>query len=171
MYSFESEEKRGALHALVIGTFAAAAILFGLSTTNGIPFPLIFQTGAVIFLVAAVYLTFRYSLCIYRYVVEPSGISDADGRELYDLVIISIIGKKMQTVARVALRDIDEVSVVKRGDKAMRKTVKESLCKDKQVFRYANTPVMAEECYISVATEGAVLVIPPDAGMIKILKG
>ncbi len=171
MYSFESENARGALHAMVIGTFAVAAILFGLSTTEGIPYPLIFQSIAVICLVAAVYLTFRYSLRIYRYAIEPNGIIDADGHELYDLVIISIVGKKMQTVARVALRDIDEVAVVRRQNKTMRKTVKESLCKDKQIFRYANTPILAEECYISVAAEGAVLVIPPDVGMINILKG
>ncbi len=171
MYSFESEEKRGALHAMVIAAFAVAAVLFTLSGWEPIPFPLLFQSGSVICFVAAVYLTARFSLRLYRYAIEPNGIVDAGGMEQYDLVVTEITGNKMKVVARIALREIDEVAVVRRDDRVTREMVKRELCRGKQVFRYANTPVLAEECYISVRSEDSVIVIPTDAGMIKILKG
>ncbi len=156
---------------MVIAAFAVAAVLFGLSGMEGIPFPLIFQTVAVICAVAGVYLTSRYSLRLYRYAIEPNGITDAAGRELCDLVITEITGKKMKVVARVALRDISEVVKIRRRDKKARTAVRDGLCRNKQVFAYANTPILSEECYISVPEENAVLVIPPDERMSAILKG
>ncbi len=170
MYSFESSGSRGGLHAMVIASFAVAVVLFSLSGVDGIPYPLIFQTVSIFCLVAAVYLLSRYSLRMYRYSVEPNGIIDAGGVEQCDLVITETVGKKIKVVARVALRDIGEVAVIGRGDRANRQSVKRTLCHGKQVFRYANTPVMAEECYIEVPNENSVIVIPADTGMTDILQ-
>ncbi len=156
---------------MVIATFVVAAILFGLSGVEGMPFPLIFQTGAIVCLVAAVYLVSRYSLRIYRYAIEPNGIIDAGGVEQCDLVITEITGKRMKVVARVALREIGTVAAVRRGDRETRAAVKNGICRERQVFRYANTPAIAEECYIEVPSEDAVIVIPKDDGMVRALKG
>ncbi len=170
MYFFESSASRKPLHAMVIGTVVVAFILFFTSTVEGIPFPVLFQSAACLFFGAAIYLVTRYSLRLYRYAIEPNGIIDAGGVELCDLVVTEITGKKMKVVARVALRDIGEVAVVRRSDKAARESVRAALCKDRQVFPYSNNPILPEECYISLPEEGAVLVIPADEGMIRILR-
>ena len=171
MYQFQSSPARGGLHAMVMGAFAAAAILFGVSDMESIPYPAIFQTIAVVSFVAAVYLCVRYSLRLYRYAVEPSGIVSADGREVCDLVVTEVVGKRLKVVARVSLRDISEVAVVKHSDKEALRAVRASMTVGRQVFRYANVPVMPEECYIALPEEGSVLVIPADADMVRILKG
>ncbi len=171
MYAFHSSPSRSGLHAMVIGAFAVAAILFGLSRYETIPYPVVFQTAAVICLVAALYLTARYSLRVYRYAIEPNGITDAYGTEQCDLVITEIVGKKQKVVARIALRDIGEVVAVKRDDKETLATIKNGFVRGKQVFTYANVPILPEACYIEAPEEGAVIVIPTDEGMLKILKG
>ena len=171
MYAFQSSPARGALHAMVMGAFAAAAILFGVSGVESVPYPLIFQSAAMVCFVVAVYLCTRYSLRLYRYAVERSGIVAADGSDTYELTVTEIVGKRQKIVARVALRDIAEVAVVRRADKEALRAVKERLLSDRRVFSFANVPVMAEACYISLPEEGAVLVIPADAGMVRILKG
>ncbi len=169
MYVFESKGSRGALHAMVVGAFVAAALLFGLSGVEGMAYPMFFQLGAVICLVAAVYLTARFSLRMYRYAIEPSGIFDAQGVEQYDLVITEIIGRRLAVVCRVSLRDVDApaVTVLPHSDKAARA----ELCRDRQVFRYINTPVSATACYVPLIEQRTVLIIPVDDGMVKVLRG
>ena len=61
--------------------------------------------------------------------------------------------------------------MVKHSDKEALRAVRASMTVGRQVFRYANVPVMPEECYIALPEEGSVLVIPADADMVRILKG
>ena len=173
MYAFESSGSRKPLHAMVIGSFIAAMVLFSVSNREGIPMPHLFQAGAIICLTATVYLLVRYSLKLYRYAVEPNGILDADGVEQYDLIITEIVGKKMTVVARVALRDVDRsaVTVIRRADGDTAKEARETLCKDRRVFRYENTPTAPASCYIPMPAENTVVVIPVDEGMVRIIKG
>ena len=173
MYAFESGGSRKPLHAMVIGSFIAAMVLFSVSNREGIPMPHLFQAGAIICLTATVYLLVRYSLKLYRYAVEPNGILDADGVEQYDLIITEIVGKKMTVVARVALRDVDRsaVTVIRRADGDTAKEARETLCKDRRVFRYENTPTAPASCYIPMPAENTVVVIPVDEGMVRIIKG
>ena len=173
MYAFESSGSRKPLHLMVVGAFVAAVVLFSLSNREGMPAPFLLQTGAMVCLTAAVYLLVRYSLKMYRYAIESNNIVDADGVEQYDLVITEIVGKKMTVVARVALRDIDKpaVTIIRRGDGDAAKSARESLCRDKKVFRYENTPASPASCYIPMPEEGAVVVIPVDETMVGILKG
>lgn len=172
MYAFESKGARKPLHVMVIGSFVGAILLFSLSNRPGMPMPMLFQLGAILCMTAAVYLTVRYSLKIYRYAVEPSGIVSAEGVELCDLVITEITGKKQRVVTRVALRDIDHtaVAVVRRADKEAYAAITEAYRAPWQVFRYANTPMMAEICVIPMPEEKAVIFIPADERMVKILK-
>ena len=173
MYAFESSGSRKPLHVMVIGAFVAAMALFSLSNQEGMPVPLLFQAGAIVCMTVAVYLLVRYSLKMYRYAIEPNNIVDADGVEQYDLVITEIVGKKMTVVARVALRDVDKpaVTIIRRGDGEAAKAAREALCRDKRVFRYENTPASPASCYIPMPEEGAVVVIPVDETMVRILKG
>ena len=173
MYAFESSGARRPLHIMVVGALVAGVLLFSVSNREGMPMPYLFQGAAIGCLTVAVYLLGRYSLRIYRYAVEPGGIVDADGVEQYDLVITEIVGKRMTVVSRVALRDIDKasVTVIRRADGDTAKQAKESLCRGRQVFRYENTPASPQSCYIPIPEEGAVVVIPVDEGMVRILKG
>ena len=171
MYSFESGGSRKPLHAMVIGSMAAAAILFVLGGTDRVPFPFLFQLGAFVCATATVYLTAAYSLKSYRYAIEPNTIVDAEGVEQYDLVITEILGKKMKVVARVGLRTVDHnaVTVIPRGDPTAKEAAA-TLCKDKRVFRYENTPISSVSCYIPIPEENCVVVIPADERMVEILR-
>ena len=168
MYAFESGGSRAPLHAMVIGSVIAAVALFTVSGFEGMPVPYVFQILAVICLTATVYLVSHYSLKSYRYAIEPSGITSADGTDVHDLVITEIMGKRRVVVCRVALRDIDaaRVSVLRRDEKAAR----DALCKGKRVFRYQNTPLSPASCYIPLPEENALVIIPVDARMLEILK-
>ena len=171
MYSFESGGSRKPLHAMVIGSMAAAAILFALGGTDWVPFPFLFQLGAFVCATATVYLVAAYSLKSYRYAIEPNTIVDAEGVEQYDLVITEILGKKMKVVARVGLRTVDHnaVTVIPRGDPTAKEAAA-TLCKDKRVFKYENTPISPASCYVPIPEENCVVVIPADERMVEILK-
>ena len=176
MYSFESSGSRGPLHAMVVGALIATALLFGLGNVQGIPFPFLFQMGAILCATVVIYLAAGYSLKMYRYAIEPNTIVDAEGAEQYDLVITEIMGKKMKVVARIGLRSVDSaaVTVIRRvGEDAARdaKAAHHALCKGKQVFRYENTPVSPASCYIPIPEENSVIIIPVDERMVEILKG
>ena len=156
---------------MVIGSMAAAAILFVLGGTDWVPFPFLFQLGAFVCATATVYLVAAYSLKSYRYAIEPNTIVDAEGVEQYDLVITEIMGKKLKVVARVGLRTIDHgaVTLIRRSDPAA-KEARDLLCKDKRVFKYENTPISSVSCYIPIPEENCVVVIPADETMVEILR-
>ncbi len=170
MYAFESSSARAGLHVVVIGTLVAAVGLFSVGSLPEVPLPALFQLGGIGLFVAAVYLIARYSLRVYRYAIEPSGIVDAGGVEQYDLVITELLGKKQKVVARVGLRDIGEVVTVRRRDRESRSAIRKNLCRDKRIFAYANTPVIPHECYITLPDETAVLIIPTDERMVRLLQ-
>ena len=172
MYSFESSGSRKPLHAMVIGEMVAAVVLFSVANGEGIPMPYLFQMGGILCATAAVYLTVCYSLKTYRYAIEPNTIVDAEGVEQYDLVITEIMGKKMKVVARVGLRTVDHdaVTVIRHADGNAAKEARETLCKDKRVFKYENTPISPASCYIPIPEENSVVVIPVDERMVGILK-
>ena len=171
MYSFESGGSRKPLHAMVIGSMAAAAILFVLGGTDRVPFPFLFQMGAFLCATATVYLVAAYSLKSYRYAIEPNTIVDAEGVEQFDLVITEILGKKLKVVARVGLRTVDHnaVTVIPRGDPTAKEAAA-TLCKDKRVFKYENTPISPASCYVPIPEENCVVVIPVDERMVEILR-
>ena len=172
MYSFESSGSRKPLHAMVLGALIASSVLFCLGGMGGIPLPSLFQMGGILCATVSVYLTVRYSLRYYRYAIQPNTIVDAEGVEQYDLVITEIMGKKMKVVARVGLRTVDHdaVTVIRHADGNAAKEARETLCKDKRVFKYENTPISPASCYIPIPEENSVVVIPVDERMVGILK-
>ena len=172
MYSFESSGSRKPLHAMVLGALIASSVLFCLGGMGGIPLPSLFQMGGILCATVSVYLTVRYSLRYYRYAIQPNTIVDVEGVEQYDLVITEIMGKKMKVVARVGLRTVDHdaVTVIRHADGNAAKEARETLCKDKRVFKYENTPISPASCYIPIPEENSVVVIPVDERMVGILK-
>ena len=172
MYSFESSGTRRPLHAMVIGAIIGTAVFFSLGGMEGMPFPFLFQTGAIVCATVAVYLAAAYSLKSYRYAIEPNTIVDAEGVEQYDLVITEIMGKRRKVVARIGLRSVDHdaVAVIRRSDGEAAKVARDTLCKGKQVFRFENTPVSPASCYIPIPEESSVMVIPADDRMVEILR-
>jgi len=172
MYSFESSGSRKPLHAMVLGALIASSVLFCLGGMGGIPFPSLFQMGGILCATVSVYLTVRYSLRYYRYAIQPNTIVDVEGVEQYDLVITEIMGKKMKVVARVGLRTVDHdaVTVIRHADGNAAKEARDTLCKDKRVFKYENTPISPASCYIPIPEENSVVVIPVDERMVEILK-
>ena len=173
MYSFESSGGRKPLHAMVIAAMIGTAVFFSLGGMEGVPFPFLFQTGAVLCATVAIYLAAAYSLKCYRYAVEPNTIMDAEGVEQYDLVITEIMGKRMKVVARIGLRSVDHdaVVVIRRSDGEAAKSARDITCKGKQIFRYENTPISPASCYIPIPEENSVIIIPVDDRMVEILKG
>lgn len=173
VHAFESSGSRRGLHFMVVGSFVGAVILFSLSGQEGMPMPFIWQFLGLACLTAGVYLLALFSLRAYRYAIEPSGVVDAEGIEQYDLVVTEIVGKKRRVVSRIGLRDIDRtaVTVIRTADGEAGKEKKAALCQGRQVFRYVNSPLFPEACYIPIPEEGAVLVIPVDPTMTRILRG
>ncbi len=176
MYAFESSKRKGIFHVLVVTCFAVALLLFGFSSVEGMAYPVIYQLSAVVLLVAGVFMLTRYALKTYRYEISESNIRSATGQPIYDLVITEMAGKRMTVVARVALRDITRVEVINKGqDKSLAKE-KEALLLAGEgevkpvVFRYMNTPIVTQACYIAVPEERSVLVIPYDERMVAILR-
>ena len=172
MYSFESSGSRKPLHLVVIATIIGTAVNFCVSTMEGVLFPFLYQTFAILRATAAVYLIAGYSLKSYRYAIEPNTIVDAEGVEQFDLVITEVVGKKMKIVARIGLRSVDHdaVTVIRRSDGEAAKSARDTLCKGKQVFRYENNPFSLASCYIPIPEESSVMIIPVDDRMVEILQ-
>lgn len=169
MYSFLSHPHPKSLHVLTVSCFVGAIILLGASGADGLPYPMIYQMAAFALATAGIYFLARYVLRQYRYEIAEGGITDSLGQPIPDLIITEIIGKKTTVVARAALRDVGNVTMIK--EKAPdAKTRKAEICQGKRVFRYINTPFYATSCYVSLPNENAVLVIPVDDTMIHILQ-
>ena len=170
MYSFESSGSRKSLHALIIGTFIGGIAL--IVASDGLPLPWLWQIASVLLLSNASYLLTRYSLKTFRYAIEPSGITDEHGVEQFDLVITETVGKRSVVVSRVCLRSIDRdtVTVIRRDDPNFKAT-RTAVCSTYQKFRYENTPFSPASCYIPFPSEHAIIIIPPDPYMVKLLRG
>lgn len=109
MYSVipKRQNKLNALACLVcfvcgVGVFAVSMI------SLSVPYlKLLAQLFGVLLLTAGVYLYGKFVARVYAYTVQPGGIFDADGYELYDLVVTETVGKRRQrVVCRLSLRDI-----------------------------------------------------------------
>lgn len=169
MYSFFSHPHPKSLHILTVSCFVGSLILLGVSSVEGLLFPMIYQAAAFGLATAGIYFLARYALRQYVYAITQGGITDAEGHTVPDLVITESIGKKTTVVARTTLRDIGNVTVFQEKSHDAEKA-KKSLCHGKRVFKYINTPFISSACYISLPQENAVLIIPVDDTMIEILQ-
>lgn len=172
MYTFTSPRRNATIHIMIVSLLVCAAVLMGVSQIDGVPYPMIYQMVALVVMTAWTYLLVRYALKQYRYEITEGGIVGSDGVPVPDLVITEMVGKKMTVVARIALREVREVRVIDRAtDKKGWEAKRDAICRERRVFRYENAPFVPTSCYISIPSEGSVLVIPPDEGMLKILQG
>ena len=112
MYSTTPQKQNKLTDFACIACFICGICIFAVSILNSsVPYlTLAAQVCAVLLLTAGIYLYTRFVARTYTYSVQPGGIFDADGRELYDLLVVETIGKsKQRTVCRIALRDITSV--------------------------------------------------------------
>ena len=99
------------------GLSCAACFICGLGLfvasigQNEIPYAtLAAQLAGVLCLVAGVYLYTKYFAHQFTYAVQPGGIFDANGEEIYDLTVTDTVGgRRQRVVCRIALRDIVQV--------------------------------------------------------------
>lgn len=112
MYSVTPRKQNKLTDFACIACFVGGIGIFAVSILNAsVPYlTLAAQIVAVLLLTAGIYLYARFVARAYTYTVQPGGIFDADGRELYDLVVVETVGKsKQRTICRIALRDITQV--------------------------------------------------------------
>ena len=167
MYAFESSPRGKLFHVLTAGSFVLVLLLFGFSGMEGISYPFIYQTTAIVLMTVGIYLLVRYVLKIYRYEILDSGIRSAEGTAILDLVITEITGQKQKVVTRVALRDIHDVQTMTRKEYKEREN---EVLEGKTVYRYTNRPFEPISCYLSVPVENSVVAIPVDGEMIRCLR-
>ena len=165
---FESQQHPTIIHVLTIACFVIAFLLFGMS---GMAYPLIYQLSGLVLLVAGVYLLVRYILKKYRYEIAPGNIVDSYGDPVLGLVITETTGRRTTVVAKINLRDIEQIAVVdKRQDKESAKAQIADITQKYIVYRYTNTPFLSHICYIQVPCENSVLVIPYHQDMVQALR-
>ena len=109
MYSVTPKRQNKLTDLACIACFVCGVGVFAVSILNtSIPYlSLAAQMLGILLLTAGIYLYSKFVARTYTYTVQPGSIFDADGRELYDLVVIETTGKsKQRVVCRLALRDI-----------------------------------------------------------------
>ena len=109
MYSVTPKKQNKLTDFACIACFVCGIGIFGVSILNtAVPYlTLLAQICAVLLLTAGIYLYAKFVARTYTYTVQPGGIFDAEGRELYDLIVVEMVGKRKQrTVCRIALRDV-----------------------------------------------------------------
>lgn len=95
-----------------IACFVCGIGLFALSIGQpDLPYAtIVTQLFGVLFLTAGIYLYTKYFAHQYIYAVQPGGIFDANGCEIYDLVVMDTVGKNKQSVVcRLSLRDMVQI--------------------------------------------------------------
>ena len=112
MYSVTPKKQNKLTDFACIACFVGGIGIFAVSILNAsVPYlTLAAQIVAVLLLTAGVYLYSKFIARTFTYKVQPGGIFDALGRELYDLIVVETVGNRKQTtVCRIALRDIATV--------------------------------------------------------------
>ena len=122
MYSVTPKRQNKLTELACLACFAFGIGVFAMSIVNqSIPYlTLAAQILGILLLTAGIYLYSKFIARTFTYKVQPGGIFDAQGQELYDLVVVETVGKSKQTtVCRIALRDI--VAVQARPIRASKK--------------------------------------------------
>ncbi|MBQ7378660.1 MAG: hypothetical protein IJW70_03145 [Clostridia bacterium] len=173
MYSV-TPKKQSKLTAAAVGAcFACGIGLFAVSIgQESLPFVTIAaQLISVLILTAGIYLYSKYIARQYTYTVQPGGIFDANGEEIYDLEVIETVGgRKQRVVCRLALRDIVQVDA-----RPMRATKKNGYPKIEatqdggEVFIYCADMVPGKVLAVYDA-DGNVVVLTYDRTLCEILK-
>lgn len=172
MYSVTPKKQNKLTDFACIACFVCGIGIFGVSILNSsVPYlTLAAQVCAVLLLTAGIYLYAKFVARTYTYMVQPGGIFDVDGRELYDLVVVETVGKsKRNTVCRIALRDITSVQA-----RPVRTTKKNGLGKIEvqdggRKFSYC-TDLVPEKVLVIHDADGNAVVLTYDERLYGILK-
>ena len=172
MYSVTPKKQNKLTDFACIACFVCGICIFAVSILNAsVPYlTLAAQVCAVLLLTAGIYLYSKFIARTFTYKVQPGGIFDADGRELYDLIVVETIGKsKQRTVCRIALRDITSVQA-----RPIRATKKNGLSKIEaqdggRKFTYC-VDMVPEKVIALVDADGNAVLLTYDAGLYDILR-
>ncbi len=161
-------KKQNNLSAVLCALLCAGGVgLFGISLNPSVPFPFVAQGFGVLALTAGVTLYSKFFLHAYYYAVRPSGVFDADDREIYDLEVVDEIGKKRTTVCRLGLRDIVRVSA--RPVRATKKNGQPKIVADGGTVYYYCADVFVQKVIVIYTADGDAVVLTYDAGIYDIL--
>lgn len=171
MYSVTPKRQNKLTDLICIACFVCGVGMFAVSIFNtAIPYlTLAAQVAGVLLLTAGIYLYAKFVARTYTYAVQPGGIFDAQGRELYDLVVIETVGKRKQrTVCRIALRDISWTRA--RPMRASKKNMLPKIEPGEGGQRYVYCADLVPEKVIAVYdTDGNAVVLTFDAPLYEIL--
>ena len=171
MYSVTPKRQNKLTDLACIACFACGIGMFAASIFYAeTPYlTLLAQTLGVLLLTAGIYLYARFVARTYTYAVQPGGIFDAEGRELYDLIVIETIGKrKQQTVCRIALRDM--TAIVARPARASKKNPRDKIEAQNGGRKYAYcADLMPEQIIAIYDADGNAVILTYDAKLYNIL--
>lgn len=161
--------KQNKATVILCGLLAAGGVgLFALSFGN-VPFPALAQLGAVCMLAGAIYLYSVYLLRDYTYAIEYSGIFDATGAELYDLVVVEEVGRKQRVVCRLSMQQIEQVVLYDKTDKSQKKPALAPTQQGAAFFRYHND-LFATKLIVVYCTSGDGVALAFDQVLYDILR-
>ncbi len=156
------------------GLICAACFICGLGLffasigQSEIPYAtLLAQLAGVLCLVAGIYLYTKYFAHQFTYAVQPGGIFNANGEEIYDLTVVDTVGgRKQRVVCRIALRDIVQVDA--RPARATKKNGYAKIEAPGEVFSYCADMIPGKILAV-YDRDGNVVLLTFDRGLYEIL--
>lgn len=140
VYEYRPNPKKRKEKLLTAFFFSLAVLFFAAAYLPGIPLPWVFQSISVGGFGACIYLVSRYLIKSFSYRVEPSSYGEG-----VDFVILEKTGKRIQTVCRISVADVQEAEWITRENQktAFQKT------KKSRVYRYHSQMEPTDHCLVS----------------------
>ena len=138
--------------------FSLAVLFFAAAYFPGLPVPWVLQLFSVAGFGACIYLVSRYLVKSFSYRLEESTYGDAE-----ELVIVEKTGKRMRTVCRIAVSDVQAAERITRANRKalLRKTGKG------RVYCYQAQMEPTDHCLVSFleGEDTSYLLISADDGL------
>ncbi len=143
MYEYTPNRKKTRELITALTLTGVAIAVYYVSQIPKIPYPVLFQLGAVFLLVGAIILITRFVMRSFTCRVEPTDAGVAD------FVIVEHYGRRDTVVCRISL---DQVRSVERPDRQNRQALAEKQ-KGKRVYHYTAEFSAPDLCVVEAAEE------------------
>ena len=144
MYEYTPVRKKTREMTTALLLLGVGIALLYVSRIQGIPYPVLWQTGTFVLAVAAVLIVGRFVMRSYTYCVEAGEGEDPEAR---DLVIVEHYGRRNTVVCRVGLNQIR--SAVRPESREARAAVAAKR-KGKRVYHYTAAFSVPDLCVAEV---------------------